>query len=87
MAGVKGRSGRLTKIEENYGRNLGLKGLQLLSDYVNDPDVSREDKLTRLQPYLVKMLPETIRLESQSEDTPNLIAVALTLKALANGQT
>ena len=84
MSGKKGRSGRLTKIEENYGENLGIRGMKLLTEHVNDPMVSRIEKLTVLQPYLVKMIPTMIEIDKQSITQEERLAILTIAKSIAS---
>ena len=59
------RVGRRTKIEENYGTNLGLTGMKLLQEAVNDENIDKLTKLKLLEPYLTKMIPTMVKIDDQ----------------------
>lgn len=67
MSGVKGRSGRRTKYEENVLQNSIEIGLKLLNKTMNDESIPEKERLEIITPYLQKKLPDLHLVQGQIE--------------------
>jgi hypothetical protein len=80
MAGVKGKSGRGSTVEEGIMKNNLKLGAVLLHQYLNDPNIPLEAKITKIIPLLAKLVPQEIKAEVSHE-----IFLSELIRKAANG--
>lgn len=88
MSGVKGRSGRRTKSEEEKRREVLQMAWKLHYDYLGNPDISTVDKLKYANPILLKDMIEktdnkTTLTTKEAETINSLIDNRVNLHALS----
>lgn len=76
MAGKKGRSGRQLKYVDGGKVDLAARGYRMLLAELDDPEVSRRDKLDRLEPFLLKLVPQMVEVSGANLDAKTIADLA-----------